>query len=438
MTDDEFAFANDVRAALAQRPPRSAWFLILTVLLTLAAGVAWAGWAVVEETTSGAGRVIPSTQLQVVQAVESGIVRQILIEEGSVVEPGQVLMHVDDTSAASQLGELAQRRYALLAEASRLQAEAEALDEPVFDSALGTNAPGAVDAETAAFRARRGQLDEEIAVLEQQKVQREQERDELDVREAQIVAALQPLERELTLTRSLHQRGVIPEIELLRLERQTEEQRGELAVVRAAKPRAAAAIQEARSLLANKRATFQAEAREKMARTASDLAVIEESMRAARDRVQRTSLRAPVRGVVNTLTVTTIGAVVQPGQSLVEIVPIDDALLIEAEVRPQDVAFIRPKQPASVKLTAYDYRVYGALSGTVERISADTITNVEGETVYRVIVRTGETHIQEGDQELPVIPGMVATVDIQTGEKTVLDYLLNPIVRIRSEALRER
>ena len=161
-------------------------------------------------------------------------------------------------------------------------------------------------------------------------------------------------------------------------------------------------------------------------------------MRAARDRVQRTSLRAPVRGVVNTLTVTTIGAVVQPGQSLVEIVPIDDALLIEAEVRPQDVAFIRPKQPASVKLTAYDYRVYGALSGTVERISADTITNVEGETVYRVIVRTGETHIQEGDQELPVIPGMVATVDIQTGEKTVLDYLLNPIVRIRSEALRER
>jgi len=130
--------------------------------------------------------------------------------------------------------------------------------------------------------------------------------------------------------------------------------------------------------------------------------------------------------------------VVQPGQSIIEIVPLDDALLIEAEIRPQDVAFIRPEQTASVKLTAYDYRVYGALSGTVERISADTIANTEGDTFYRVIVRTEETHIQEGGRTLPVIPGMVATVDIQTGEKTVLDYLLNPIVRVRDEAFRER
>jgi len=258
------------------------------------------------------------------------------------------------------------------------------------------------------------------------------------VHEAKLVAALDPLEKELELTRDLHKRGVVPEIEMLRLEREMAQNQGELAVVRASEPRAASAIEEARTTIATRHATFRADALEKLAKTRSDLAVIEETMRAARDRVVHAALKAPVRGVINKLNVTTIGAVVQPGQSIIEIVPIDDKLLIEARVRPQDVAFIRPQQEASVKLTAYDYRTYGALPGEVERISADTIADDKGGTYYRVIVRTAATHLQEGDRRLPVIPGMVATVDIRTGEKTVLDYLLNPLERVRHEAFRER
>ena len=436
--DDEFEFANDVRAAVAERPPRAAWALVLAVLLMLAAGVAWANWAVVEEVTTGAGRVIPSRQLQVVQSLEAGIIREILVDEGDLVAAGDILMHIDDTSFSSRLGELQQRQYAYQAEIARLEAEAnesETLDVP---PELVEAAPAAVAAQGAAFTARRAHLAEEIQVLEQQLRQREQEVEELHVREQRLVAALEPLERELELTRELHQRGVIPEIEMLRLERQLAENQGELAVVRSSMPRAATAIEEARDMIDNRRANYRAEAREKLAETGAELAVIEESLRAARDRVVRTTLRAPVRGAINKLNVTTIGAVVQPGQSIFEIVPIDDALLIEARIRPQDVAFIRPDQPASVKLTAYDFQVYGALAGRVERISADTIADEEGETFYRVIVRTDQNHLSEGGRQLPIIPGMVATVDIQTGEKTVLDYLLNPIVRVRHEAFRER
>ncbi|NND49814.1 MAG: HlyD family type I secretion periplasmic adaptor subunit, partial [Rhizobiales bacterium] len=421
LKDDEFEFANDIKAALVERPPRLAWALILAVLLTLAAAAAWASWAVVEETTTGAGRVIPTRQLQVVQSLEAGLVREILHQEGDLVEAGEILMHIDDTGVSSRLGELKQRQYAFLAQIARLEAEAREAEAVKTDAELEREARGAVDAERAVFKARREQLSREITVLGQQALQREQEVKELRVREQKLVSALAPLERELELTRELRERGVIPEIEMLRLERQVAENRGELEVVRAAMPRAATAVEEARGMSASRRANYRAGAREQLAKTRSELAVIEETLRAARDQVVRTTLRAPVRGIVNKMNLNTIGAVVQPGQSIIEIVPIDDALLIEARVRPQDVAFIRPEQAASVKLSAYDYRIYGALAGEVERISADTIADSEGDTFYRVIVRTNQNHILEGGQRLPIIPGMVATVDIQTGEKTVLD-----------------
>jgi len=438
LRDDEFEFANDVRAAFAERPPRVAWILILSTLFAFAAGVAWASLAVVEETTTGAGRVIPSRQLQVVQTLEGGIVREIRHEEGDMIEAGDVLMLIDDTGFSSRLGELEEQRKGLLAEAARLEAEAAEAESFSADRALETSAPGAVAAERMVFRARAEQLSEDLSVLNQQLVQRQQERTELKVREQNLLTVLEPLQRELELNRSMLERGAVPEIEVLKLERELAQNQGDLDAVRAAMPRARTAIEEARQKISNRRADFRAEAVEKLATNRSELAVIEETLRAARDRVQRATLRAPVRGIINKLNVTTIGAVVQPGQSLMEIVPIDDALLIEARVRPQDVAFIRPQQDASVKLSAYDYRVYGTLRGKVERISADTIADKDGNTYYQVIVRTAVTHLLEGDRKLPIIPGMVATVDILTGEKTVLDYLLNPIVRVRHEAFRER
>lgn len=438
MKQDEFEFANDVRTALEERSPRTAWIMILAILVILACGLAWAKWAVIEEVTTGQGRVIPSSQLQVMQTLEGGIVREILLREGDLVEQGQVLMRIDDTGFASRLGEIKQRQWSLRAEIARRTAEANAHPDMAVDPLLIAESPESFQSERAMFKARRGKMNDDLTILQEQLSQKRHELDELRARQNKLSESLKPLKRELELTQELRKKGVVPEVELLRLQRQYAELYGDLEIVKASIPRAISVIAEAEARVSNAVATFQSEARERLVSAKSELAVIEETIKAAQDRVVRAALKAPVRGVVNKLNVTTIGAVVKPGQNLIEIVPLDDTLLIEAQIRPQDVAFIRPNQDASVKLTAYDYSIYGALDGKVERISADTITDERGESFYRVIVRTDRNQLTVNGNSLPIIPGMVATVDVLTGEKTVLDYLMTPVTRVRLEALRER
>lgn len=435
---EEFEFANDVRVALAQRAPKGAWVLMFSILLILVIGFFWARWAIVEEITKGQGKVIPSSQIQVVQVLERGVVREILVNEGDLVEKDRVLMRIDDTRFASKLGELEQRRRALQTEIARLTAEAQHLSSFAAGIELAKAAPKAVRAQVLAFRARRAKLIQDLAVREQQLIQKTQEKREFEARAGKLAASLELFERELTLTEKMRQNGSLPEIEFIRLKRQVVTQRGELAIVNAALPRADAAIRETRSQIEAIKADYRSNARERLASARSELAIADESLKAARQRVDGAALKAPVRGIVNKLNVTTIGAVVQPGQDIIQIVPQDDKLFIETRIRPQDVAFIQPKQAASVKLSAYDYLIYGALDGKVERISADTIADERGENFYRVIVRTNKTYIENKGEKLPIIPGMVASVDILTGKRTVLDYLLKPIRRVRHEALRER
>ncbi len=431
-------YANDVRAALEERAPRTTWILVLIICAAFAGLIVWASQATLEEVTTGSGRVIPSRQIQVVQTLEGGIVREISIGEGDLVEKDQVLMQIDDTGFASKLGEIKQRRWALMAEIARLTAEGNGADNVPDDPDLTEHAPQALLSERAVFRSRNAKLQEDVSILKQQLIQKEKELIEFTAKHDKLVATREPLARELKLTETLYKRKVVPEVEFLRLKRQMAEIDGELAIVKAALPRAESSIEEARNRVNSATVSFQLQARERLAQIQPELAIIEESIKAAEDRVTRTALKAPVRGIINKLNVTTIGAVVQPGKDIIEIVPLDDTLLIEAQIRPQDVAFIRPDEKASVKLTAYDYLIYGALEGKIERISADTITDDRGERMYRVIVRTRQNHLKTVKGDLPIIPGMVATVDIQTGEKTVLDYLLKPIRRGQKEALRER
>lgn len=438
MDRDEFTFANDLKAALEERAPRTAWLLTGAIGLLLLAGGAWASIAVLDEVTTGPGKVIPSRQLQIVQPLEAGIVREILVKEGQLVEQGQVLMHIDDTAFSSELGELQQRRGAFRAEVMRLRAEASGAETMPDKSTLPDVAARSYDVEKRLFLARQRQVADEIAVLNQQLIQKEQEAREFEARRAKIVASLKPLERELELTQNLYERKVVPEVELLRLQREAIELRGERDIVIAALPRAQAAYDEVRLKIHTARASLQADAREQLARVAADLSVMEQKIRSANDRVVRAALRSPTRGIINTLSVTTVGAVVTSGQELVEIVPFDDTLLIEARIRPQDVAFISPEQDASIKLTAYDYSIYGTLDGKVERISADTTVDDQGEVFYRIVVRTNENTLAFNGENLPILPGMVATVDVRTGRKTVLDYILKPIRKARHEALRER
>lgn len=432
-------FVNTAPAGRPRGPGRGPWLMLLVIAGGLAAFLAWAALYEIEEVTSGTGRVVPSRQIQVVQSLEGGIVSAIAVREGDPVQEGDVLMRIDDTSAGAERGELREREAALLAEAARTGTEAVGGQSLTFPEGLADRAPGAVAAEREVFLSRRAQLESELAVLQDKLAQRRSGLRELEANIVRLNAQIAPLSEEIDLTGGLVERGAVPRIELLRLQSRMAELAGELAVSRARLPGIRAAISEAESRIRAARTGYVLTARERLAKIGGELAVLQEVLRAATEKVSRTSLRAPVNGTVNIVHVTTIGAVVQPGAPLVEIVPRDDQLLIEARIRPRDVAFIRPGDSASVKITAYDYLVYGALDGTVQRIGADTVEDGEGTEFFRVMVRTRRSALEADDgATLPISPGMVAQVDILTGRKTVLDYLARPLRRARSEALRER
>ena len=415
MQQTDFAFANDVRAAVDLRTPRTSRMLLASSLALLVSALVWAHFAVLDEVKRGAGRVVPSRQMQVVQSLEGGIVSALEVRDGDIVRQDQVLVRIADTKFASELGEVTERRGAMTARVTRLEAELKGLVAPDFSDDLRRTAPGAVQAETSVFETRARKLADDIDVLTQQ--------------ETRLSQTLTLLNREVELTRRLYEQKVVPEIEWLRLTRQATEMRGQLAETQARK--------------VNVKTAFRSQADEDLAKSRGDLAVLDENIKSAQDRVRRADLKSPVYGIVNKINVTTIGAVVQPGASLMEIVPLEDTLLVEGRIRPQDIAFIRPKQDAVVKISAYDSNVYGSLKGKVERISADTIAEDKGakeekETFYRVTVRTEINHLGTAENPLPIIPGMIATVEILTGQKTVLDYLIKPARMLRDEALRER
>lgn len=438
MRTDDLRFAANAKRAYEQSYSRGPWMLILCLLCLMASLLIWAWWATVEEVTRGTGRVIPSSQLQVVQTLEAGIVREFLVSEGDTVEKDQPLIRIDDTEFSARLGEVRQRWLALGAEKVRLQAEANGLGELAFPAQLVADASDKVESERALFAARRQKRSEEIIILEQQLIQARQTLVELEARAERLKQSNKFSAEELKLSENLKKRGAIPTLELIKVRRLHAETAGQLAEVRARVPRERASVVEAEQRLANAAQTFRTEAREKLVKVRSDLSVVTETIKSASDRVRRTTLLAPLRGVVNRLNVSSVGAVVTPGKDIVEIVPLDESLLIEVQISPRDVAFIRPGQKANVKLSAYDYTVYGVISGNVERISADSSTDEDKQSFYRVIVRTKSNQIGPPEAQLSIIPGMVASVDILTGDHTILNYLLKPVRKIAGEAFRER
>lgn len=434
----EDEFANDPGGADAVVPAQGPWRLLLVIGLGLAGFGYWAATHEIEETARATGRVIPARQVQVVQSLEGGIVRSIMVGEGDLVDAGQPLMQIDDTRFASQKGELVERREALLAESARLEAEAIFSDEVVFPDDLRAANPLATNAEEQLFRSRRDQLQREVEVLEDKLRQRRGELAEMQARRNKTRAVVAPLSEEIAQTEDMVERGLVPQIELLRLKSRMAELNGDISVSQASEARLLASIEEAENQIDSTRSAYALDARQRLARLQLELAVVQESLRAAEDRVLRAVLKAPVQGTINRINIATTGAVVQPGAPLIEIVPTDDSLLIEANLGPRDIAFVRSGEEASVKISAYDYLIYGSLTGTVERIGADTIQTRDGSEFFKVIVRTDKSYLGTEDNPLPITPGMIASVDIQTGRKTVLSYLAKPLLRARSEALRER
>ena len=430
-------YLSNLEVAVERQNPRGGRFLLWGVVLFIAAAFYWASVAELDEVARGVGKVIPSSQVQVVQNLEGGILAEILVSEGDVVEEGQTLLRIDDTRFASSYREGRASYLNLKAKAARLRAEA---DGGPFEAPeeVQREKPDLANREMNLFHSRADELTTNVGILNQQADQRRQELNELKVKEQSLSRSYRLLERELQLTAPLEKEGVVSEVEVIRLKRQLNDLKGELEATRLAIPRIRSTLDEAEQKVTEIQLEFRSDAREVLNETLAELARISEANQALEDRVKRTWVKSPVHGTVKRLLVNTVGGVIQPGMDILEIVPLEDSLLVEANIRPRDIAFLRPGQDVTVKLTAYDFAIYGGLEASLEHISADTITNEEGESLYLVRVRTDRNFLGTEDAPLPIIPGMQTEVDILTGKKTVLTYLFKPVLRGMNTALSER
>lgn len=426
----------DPSAAFLEQAPRSGRLILWVTVAFLVCAVAWADRAELDEVTRGTGRVVPSRQVQVVQNLEGGILAELSIKEGDVVEEGQVLLRIDDTRFSSSLRENRIRFLALKAKAARLRAEGNDTDFEAPTEVLEEE-PSLVEQERTLLRSRQEELASTTDILNRQITQRRQELGELRAQRAQLRRGHGLVSKELNMTRPLVAEGAISEVEVLRLEREVSELRGQLDANSHGISRLESKLEEAKTKVREAKLHFQNQARAELNDTMAELSGLSESGLALKDRVARTAVRSPVRGTVKELLVNTLGGVIQPGADLVKIVPLEDSLLVEARIRPADIAFLRPGQNSVVKFTAYDFAIYGGLDASLEQIGADTITDERNDTFYRVLVRTERNYLGSQDHPLPLIPGMLTEVDILTGKKTVLDYLLKPVLRAKERALRE-
>lgn len=420
-------------ASLEQEPLRARtllhWGFLVLAVLTI-----WAAFAEIDEVTRGEGKVIPSSHIQIIQSMDGGIVSDILVREGETVRQGQVLLRIDPTRFLSSLRENRSMDLSLQAKAERLQALSEG--RPFVPSAeLVAEVPDTVDRERTLYNSSRDGVAASVSIARQQLEQRQQELNEATSRREHVNRGLELARKELSISKPLAASGAVSDMDLLRLEREVVRLSGERGQVAAQIDRLHASIREARQKIQEVELQFRNQVRAELSEVMGKLGMLTEGSSALEDRVKHAEVKSPVRGTVKRLMFNTVGGVVQPGREVVEVVPLDDALLLEARITPKDIAFLRPGQEALVKFTAYDFSIYGGLKAVVEHIGADTITDERGNVFYIVRVRTNETKLKGN---LPIIPGMVAQVDILTGKKTILRYLLKPVLRAKANAMKER
>ena len=431
---EQQGFAADTDYAILQQEPLRARVLYKTIGIAFAIALMWSAVSRVDEVTRGEGKVIPSRQLQVLQSLDGGIVSEILVREGDIVQPNQVLLRIDQTRFNSSVRESRAQYLSLLAKAARLRALTDDKPFAVPDEVLKED-PQTGEEERRLYESRRNELETTTSIARQQLTQRQQELVEVRAKYEQASKAYDISAKELSVTKPLIASGAVSEVELLRLERDVGRFRGERDMASAQIARIQASISEANHKLEEVSLSFRNEAGKELAETMARLNSVAESSVGLSDKVTRSVLRSPVKGTVKRLLINTVGGVVQPGKDVVEVVPLEDNLLLEARVLPRDIAFLRPGQKAMVKFTAYDFSIYGGLEGKLELIGADSVVDEKGNAFYTVRVRTDKSTI---GNNLPVIPGMVAEVDIITGEKSVLTYLLKPVLRAKARAFSER
>ncbi|MBA3941794.1 MAG: HlyD family type I secretion periplasmic adaptor subunit [Sphingopyxis sp.] len=412
--------------------------VILATGVGLFAFVSWASFAKVDEVTRGQGRVIPSSKAQIVQSAEPATILNIVVRPGQAVRKGQLLVRLDDTESSSQLGQIEAENRSLAARAERLGREGGNGANYDCDTTGGKSLAECAQ-EAALQSARAATLRSRKMALGAAVEQRRRDYDEAQATIASLKSSLSLAENQVELLEPLAAKSIVPQTELLNARREATEVRGKLAAAQQAASRASAAISEAQAQVAEAGLQFRQEALDERNQLIAKMAVNSESLRGAAGRRQRSEIRSPANGIVNDVQVTTEGGFVQAGQKIMQVVPVGDKLLVEARVAPRDIAFIKVNDRANVKVTAYDFAIYGGLSGRVVQISPDSIYDeATKEAYFTVVVETDMAFLQNGRRRLPITPGMICDVEVVTGKKSILSYLFKPFLRARSEAFTER
>lgn len=403
--------------------------------------VAWASFAEVDEIARGDGKVIPASKTQIIQASEAGVVQEIAVTIGQVVKKNDLIIRLDNTLNTSSLGEQQAKARALEVRIARLKYEqAGNLSGPFpCPQDIQSVAPQICDNEQKLLIARRGNFDNKLSVLKSRLDQRERELAEAQANSDRLTKNLVVSDQEAKLVDAMVKKGLMARTEQLRVEREQTELNGQLNLAGETIKKIKSSITEAQLQVEELGLQLQQEALDDLTQALAELSVVDETIRGATDKVARTDIRSPVDGIVNTLELNTVGAFVQPGAVVAGIVPTSETLLVEARVSPRDVAFIRPDQVALIKVTAYDFSIFGGIEGKVSNITADSLVDQKtGEPYYQVRVATDKSTLQRDGKAYSIIPGMICSVDIKTGRKTILHYLLKPINKAREEAMSER
>ncbi|MDR2696206.1 MAG: HlyD family type I secretion periplasmic adaptor subunit [Deltaproteobacteria bacterium] len=434
---DNLEYMSDVDAALFRRGHPLAYIVSIATFLFFFVLVIWANFADLDEVTRGNGQVIPSQRVQEISNLEGGLLAETLVSENQIVERDQVLARISNEQAEStvrdHLNKQAEAETAIL----RLEAERNG-SELKFPKGMEDTHLQIVTDQLSLYNSRKTQFEGEMRALEAQLEQKNNEMAEAQARRGQLEENLRLVMEQRNIARPLMLKGTFSRVDYLKLEQQVATLQGDVAGVAQSIARARNGAQEIQERINQRRSEKTSQIQEEINKRRLELNSIRETLAFGGDRTKRMDVRAPMRGTIKRILINTVGGVIKPGETVIELVPLDDTLLIEARIKPMDIAFLHPDQKAVIKITAYDFSIYGGLEGHVEQISADTIEDKKGETYYLVKLRTRKNAIVYRGENLPIIPGMTASVDILTGKKSVLDYLLKPILKAKQNALRER
>ena len=431
------AHASQLDSLLKSHPAPTWRGVAWPVMVFLFLAFMWANFAKLDEVASSPGEVVPMGKVKVIQHLEGGIIQDIFVAEGDIVREGQPLLQLDLGSGGANIEELQVRLDGEILARARLEAEANGTD-PIFPPDIAGRIPEQANAQRQAFDARKRQMDSSLSVLTRQVTQRELEVQELRAKLTAATNNLKSAEERFKISGDLLKDGLTSRVDHLQLGAEVETLQGELKSIQAGIPRAQAAVSEANSRLEEETNRFRSEAQNELSTAEQTISRIRELLNRANQQGVRSELKSPIDGVVTNMNFTAVGNVVKPGDPIMAIVPTGEKLVIESRLRPTDRGYVAEGQKALVKISTYDFARYGGLDGLVVLVAPDSSTDEKGLPYFRVVVETDKTWLGVNEGELPIMPGMEATVDIHTGQKTVMDYLVKPVLKLRHEAFRER